>query len=155
VRVLLWEVIYSNVRRSWSGGGSGFLTRPWEKIFYDKHVYRDHQPADEFYNVAKNLVEGLKTVFLHGDYTQVLGFVQWLLRRPDTPYDMADRIEAALQESGAAYSVFDRDTIVPIGSDAERETLVCAFADVSASEFNGARAHLRNAGSELTAGSYG
>ena len=60
--------------------------------------------------------------------------------------DMADRIEAALQESGAAYSVFDRDTIVPIGSDAERETLVCAFADVSASEFNGARAHLRNAG---------
>jgi hypothetical protein len=44
---------------------------------------------------------------------------------------------------------------IPIGSDAERETLARAFADVAAFEFHGARAHLRNAGSELTAGNYG
>jgi hypothetical protein len=51
--------------------------------------------------------------------------------------------------------VFDRDTIIPIGSEAERDTLARAFADVAASEFHGARSHLRNAGSELTAGNYG
>ena len=59
------------------------------------------------------------------------------------------------RKSRAAYAVFEDDTIVPIGSDAERETLARAFADVAASEFNGARMHLRNAGSELMASNYG
>jgi hypothetical protein len=44
--------------------------------------------------------------------------------------------------------------ILPIASEAERLTLNRAFADLAASEFHGARAHLRDAGAALTAGDY-
>jgi hypothetical protein len=78
-----------------------------------------------------------------------------VLRHEAKPYQLETKVEDALRVSRAAYAVFDGDTIIPIGSDAERGTLTRAFADLSASEFHGARAHLRNAGSELTAGNYG
>jgi hypothetical protein len=68
---------------------------------------------------------------------------------------LVEDVNHALYITGAAYAVFDRDTIMPIGSEAERDTLARAFADVAASEFHGARVHLRKAGSELTAGNYG
>jgi hypothetical protein len=77
-----------------------------------------------------------------------------VLRHEEKPYRLEIEVAEALRASRAAYAVFDNDTIVPIGSDTERETLARAFADVAASEFNGARAHLRNAGSELTACKY-
>jgi hypothetical protein len=48
--------------------------------------------------------------------------------------------------------VLEKRTIVPIGSDTELETLKRAFADLAATEFHGARAHLRSAATELTAG---
>ena len=80
--------------------------------------------------------------------------MQWILRDRECPAGLADHVETALRRSRAAYAVFDGDTIIPIGSDAERETVTRAFADLAASEFHGARAHLRSAGSELTAGNY-
>jgi hypothetical protein len=94
-------------------------------------------------------------MFMGGDYVTVFGFIQWVLRHDAKPYGLEIEVDGALRESHAAYAVFEDDTIIPIGSDAERETLARAFADVAASEFHGARAHLRNAGSELTAGNYG
>ena len=45
-------------------------------------------------------------------------------------------------------------TAIRFASDIEYQTLESAFADLSAIEFNGAEAHLRNAGSELTAGNF-
>jgi hypothetical protein len=91
---------------------------------------------------------------LQGDYVTVFGFVQWVLRHEAKPYQLEIGVDDALRASRAAYAVFDNDTIIPIGSEAERETLARAFADIATSEFHGARAHLRNAGSELTAGNY-
>jgi hypothetical protein len=90
-----------------------------------------------------------------GNYLEIFGFVQWVLRHQAKPHQLEINVEEALRTSRAAYGVFDTDTIVPIGSDAERETLARAFADVAASEFHGARSHLRKAGSELTADNYG
>jgi hypothetical protein len=97
----------------------------------------------------------VKQLIINENYLQVFGLLQWMLRQPEIPQRLHEDIEDALRQSRAAYAVFDRDTIIPVGSDAERETLARAFADVAASEFHGARAHLRNAGSELTAGNYG
>ena len=92
---------------------------------------------------------------MRGDYVAVLGFVQWVLRHKQKPRGLELEVNAALRASRAAYALFDNDTIIPVGSDAERDTLARAFADVAVSEFHGARAHLRSAGSELTAGNYG
>lgn len=93
-------------------------------------------------------------MFFHGNYRGVLGFIQWILRAQNSGSNLHEHVEAALRESRAAYRVFDSDTIVPIESDAEEQTLKLAFADVTASEFRGARSHLREAGSKLTEGDY-
>ena len=57
-----------------------------------------------------------------------------------------------MEKARVAYRVFDNDTIAPIGSEVEREVLEQAFADLAAAEFHGARAHLRSAAEQLTAG---
>jgi hypothetical protein len=67
---------------------------------------------------------------------------------------LSERINRELATAGAAYHVVDGDTIAPIGSEVERETIMRTFVDLAASEFNGARAHLRKAAEELTAGRY-
>jgi hypothetical protein len=123
-------------------------------ILYDWHVIRCFEPADEFVPSYEYWLDELKPLFMEGHYTKVFGFLQWVLRHETKLYGLDIGVDMALRESRAAYSLFENDTIIPIGSDAERETLARAFADAAASEFHGARAHLRNAGSELTAGDY-
>src|SRR5207244_52151 len=63
-------------------------------------------------------------------------------------------ISVALQVGRAAYRVVDGDTIVPIGSEAEREAITRAFTDLAATEFHGARTHLRGAAAKLAEGHY-
>jgi hypothetical protein len=135
--------------------GHRYLNGPFVQLLYDWHVTRRFKAADEFSDSNAYWTNELKAMFMGGDYVTVFGFIQWVLRHDAKPYGLEIEVDGALRESHAAYAVFEDDTIIPIGSDAERETLARAFADVAASEFHGARAHLRNAGSELTAGNYG
>jgi hypothetical protein len=110
--------------------------------------------SDEFYNNPKELIAKAKAVFEKGEYTAVFGWLQWVLRHPNVPSDLAQGIDDALRGGRAAYQLIDEDTIVPIGSDAEKANLERAFADLAASEFHGAHGHLRSAAEELTAGHY-
>ena len=145
--IRLWEKLHSSFN---SDNHSN-----WDEILRRKHVYRDLRPHDEFPMIRLSVRSEVKQLIINENYLQVFGLLQWMLRQPEIPQRLHEDIEDALRQSRAAYAVFDRDTIIPVGSDAERETLARAFADVAASESHGARAHLRNAGSELTAGEYG
>jgi hypothetical protein len=158
LRALLWAV-FLNVLQESSSVGDHYDQRdvgePFLLLLRDWHVRRCFKPADEFTSSFDYWCEELKGVFMEGDYLEIFGLVQWALRHGEKPYQLEIEVDDALRESRAAYAVFEGDTIIPIGSDAEHGTLARAFADVAASEFHGARAHLRNAGSELTAGNYG
>jgi hypothetical protein len=156
LRARLWSVFFNVLRENSLGEyDQRDVQEPFLSLLYDCYVERWHRAADEFTSSFDYWIEELKSVFMKGDYIRVLGLVEWVLRHEMKPPRLEIDIENALLESRAAYALFDHDTIVPIGSDAQRETLVRAFADVAVSEFHGARAHLRNAGSELTAGNYG
>ena len=154
LRALLWNIFFRELGSELEEGGR-YLSEPIVTLLYEWHVKRQFKAADEFSPNYLDWVEKLKPVFMEGDYVEIFGFVQWALRHPFKPDQLEIEVDEALRASRAAYALFDRDTIVPIGSDAEREALGRAFADIAASEFHGARAHLRNAGSELTAGNYG
>lgn len=153
LRARLWETVYNSILTARTRDG-GELVKPWNILFYRKYVYRDHRPVDEFVNRARSLIDEVKAIFTRSYYVEIFGFIQWVLREDACPPDLANQVESVLRRCRAAYAVFEGNTIVPIGSDAERETLTRAFADVAASEFHGPRAHLRNAGSALTAGDY-
>jgi hypothetical protein len=152
LRTRLWSIFYKALENH---SANYCVQEPLLTILYDLHVERWCRPADEFTSSIGYWVVELKAVFMEGDYIQIFGLTQWMLRRRNQPYRLLEDLHYALHITRAAYAVFDRDTIIPIGSEAERDTLARAFADVAASEFHGARVHLRNAGSELTAGRYG
>jgi hypothetical protein len=157
LRALLWHVIHTHLYKATqypSMGGSSFLRPPWEGIFEYMHVARDHAMADEFENDARKLTAKVKQIFEKGDHVAMFGWLQYVLRLTTCPNRLADEIERALRIGRAAYRVLDRNTIVPIGSDAELATLKRAFADLAATEYHGARDHLRKAAEELTAGRY-
>jgi hypothetical protein len=157
LRARLWDVIFTHfegaIGRS-SMGGKPYFIDPWKGILEYMHVNRDHAMADEFENNARQLTVKVKQIFEKGDYVAIFGWLQYVLRLSTCPRTLADEIERALRIGGAAYRVLGRDTIVPIGSDAELETLKKAFADLAVAEFHGARDHLRKAAEELTAGRY-
>jgi hypothetical protein len=153
IRAALWDLTFQSItdhpldRGQWGT----FVEDPWRSILHYRHVYRLHRPTDEFNAEYKNVVAELKHLFIDSDYTQVLGFCQMVMRHGKCPYKFTEGVEAALRWGRAAYRVLDK-TIVPIGSEAELDTLRQAFADLAATEFYGARQHLKNAAEELTAG---
>jgi hypothetical protein len=151
LRVKLWQVLYADMRRSVDRNR---FFGDWENVLFDMHVDRYSRMPDEFNNNAQFNILELRTIFETGDYVKVFGTLQWILRHPVCPMWLSEQINRELSAAGAAYHVVDRDTIAPIGSDAERETIMRTFVDLAASEFNGARAHLRKAAEELTAGHY-
>jgi hypothetical protein len=160
LRAALWAVFYESfqgsVMRSQGGYTSTrpYFVPPWSQILYDKHVHRDHEMADEFDSHYDAVGPGLKAIFENGDYIEVFGLVQWVLRHPNCPYGLPERVERALTKSRAAYRLIEARTIVPIASAAEGKTIERALADVSTSEFRGARTHLLTAAAELTNGNY-
>ena len=155
LRAVLWAGIYHNLQASFYrtvDGDAEFLDQ-WENIFRWIHVDREHRMIDEFQNDFHALVKKTKATIETGDYLAVFGWIQYVLRH-GPPGAFADIIQAALKQGHAAYCVVDGDTIVPIASETDRETLQNAIADVAATEFHGARKHLREAAQNLTAGRY-
>lgn len=157
LRAHLWRVVYESIKAATSYpsmGGNGYLREEWESIFYDYHTLREHLAADEFRNDAKFLIGHAKLILTARGYISTFGFLQFVLRHKNCPYQFAGRIDWALRTGYAAYRVLEERTIVPISSEAELETLRCAFANLATTEFRGARSHLHSAGSHLTAGDY-
>jgi hypothetical protein len=152
LRALLWEAIYRSLERgSYPIQGVRQFLDSWENIFYALHVDREHKMVDDFRNDFRQLVAQTKAIIMNGDYVRIFGWIQYVLRC-GPPGNFPEEIQAALERTHAAYRVVDGDTIIPVGSEVESEALVRAFADLAATEFHGARKHLRNAATEFTAG---
>jgi hypothetical protein len=151
LRAGLWLAIYESLEQHTDR--SEFMS-PWGDIFRVMHVARDHEMIDDFVNDVQSLVHKTRAVFETGNYVAVFDWIQWVLRCGLAPSHLAKDIDFVLTAERAAYRIVDGDTIVPIGSEAELVTIEQAFADLAAAEFRGARAHLRKASEELTAGRY-
>jgi hypothetical protein len=155
LRALLWVEIHESLQESQVADIEGMhFADPWDRIFLALHVLRDHQMIDEFENDYEELTERTKDIIVKGDYIAVFGWIQWVLRRPDCPKEFAQNIDRALTRARAAYRVLDRNTIVPLGSEAEGKAIERAFTDLAVAEFHGANAHLRKAAEYLSAGHY-
>jgi hypothetical protein len=149
LRAVLWSYInqcledaseYHEYAGSYVGGA-------WKTILREEHVYRQHKMADDFDSEAKRIIPKVKAIFEQGDYLAIFGWLEFVLRHRSCPHNFAGRIEGILRYCKAAYRVIDGKVICPISSDTEHDTIVKAFADLSNTQFNGARAHLRKAAS--------
>jgi hypothetical protein len=156
LRARLWNKVYNDLSECTEGSdyGSSYFEKPWSTILRDEHVYHKYGMADDFKNDAKTLIQKTRTLFESGDYVQIFGWLEFVLKHPARPAPFAKTIENILVNCRAAYRVVDVTVICPISSEVEHAAIVKAFADLAATQFNGARKHLRDAASHLTAGKY-
>jgi hypothetical protein len=154
-RAVLWNDLHHRFEdHRESITGTLCVGDPWGAILRDVHVYRDHRPIDDFPTGYYDPVDAVKKIIFHGEWSEVLGWLEFVLKRRSCPDDFAAVVDGIMRYCRLAYGVFDGVVICPIGSDADRATIEGAFADLAATKFHGARAHLRMAAEELTAGHY-
>jgi hypothetical protein len=156
LRATLWDMVLESIEESTHRDSfvGTYIDGPWHDILLDRHIFRLHKMRNDFINSFKTNRDELQLLFETGDYVQVFGFLQTVIRHPRCPPRFAEQVDETLKHARAAYRVVDK-TIMPIGSVAELGAIKQAFADLAAAEFNGARAHLGKASEELTAGRYG
>ncbi|MCK1391622.1 hypothetical protein [Bradyrhizobium sp. 1] len=156
LRALLWARIHSYLEDAiqYDDYTRGTFRAPWSTIFKDEFVYRQHKMADRYENYADEQITSLRDLFEKGSYLAIFGWLEFVLKHPACPGRLPQQVENILRHCRAAYRVIDDVVICPIGSEAEHATVTKAFADLASTQFNGARAHLRNAATQLTAGAY-
>lgn len=147
----LWGLVFkeidsSRIQHYWIGG-------IWKEILHDYWIESQNRPADEFTNRAENLIPWIKGVVLSSNYVWPLNFLEFVIRHPLAEPIFSYRVNDILTRTSAAYRVFGQ-SIAPISSAEEGVTIAKAFADASSGGYVGAKAHLQNAASSLTAGRY-
>lgn len=152
-RAVLWAYIYEELKDSEVRGSEGsHLGDRWDTILRDEWIYRAHNAADEYPWRFPKIVERVKAQILGANWSSLLGWLEFVLKHPSRPDNFANQIDHYMQSCRLAYRVFDSIVICPICSEADRQTIEGAFADLAASEFHGARKHLSDAAGKLTAG---
>lgn len=157
LRAVLWgsvhESLTSHIRAPYSGASYSVIDEPWLRILKEIHILRRHRMIDDFDEDGNEQIQNVKEIFEHGDYVAIFDWLQEVLQR-DPPDGFTKRIRNSLIYCRAAYRVVDGNLIVPATSEAEVDTLKRAFADLAATEFHGARAHLRKSTELLTTGQW-
>jgi AbiJ N-terminal domain 4 len=126
-------------------------TGPWYEIFKDLHTDHFHYRIDKL--SLQGIVGKVGDLFEKGEYHQVYGWLEFVLKHPRCPRGFADRIQGILEQCRAPYRVED-GVIWSISSPEEEATIRKAISDTAQPQFGGARTHLKKAASELTQGNY-
>jgi hypothetical protein len=153
LRAVLWNYIHGELTSTARRETYLYLGKPWKDVLKSVHVYRDHLPADEFSTRLKDAMETVKDVLTIGDYAQIYGWLQFVLRQKPTE-EFAKRIDSILRYCRAPYRVIDAEVICPVASESEAETITKAFVDLKGGGLTGSREHLKSAVGELTVGNF-
>jgi hypothetical protein len=84
LRARLWNKVYNDLSEcvEITDYGSSYLDKPWSTILRDEHVYHKHGMVDDFKNDSKVLTQNLRTLFGSGDYVQIFGWLEFILKHP-------------------------------------------------------------------------
>lgn len=155
MRALLFDVFHGRIEANKRVEANYYRVQGWLKtVLKDFWVRRMHRMSDEFSSKATIVADWVKEIFTRGEYTRVLGFVEFVLRHPECPTILADQVDRALADARSPYRIVDGDTVAPLVDEAQRESIQRAFRDLNANTLSGARAHLRAAADELNAGNW-
>lgn len=158
MRSYLWLVVYSRLEKATEhsgmyGGGDPWLNKEWESILRSYWILHEHRFADEFDNDAAWWKNYLGKIFKKGDYIEVLGFLQFVLRGSVHLYKFAEEVDLAFVRARSAYRVVG-STIMPLATEEEGRVVVAAFKELEGKGLEGARSHLRQAGEFLSVGAW-
>jgi hypothetical protein len=151
----LWSVVYAYLAEAKThvDYGDSVVGSPWRNILKRWYVLHENYLSDEIPTKHSTVLGNVKKIVTSPDYLVVFEFLQFVIRDYDCPREFKGGIHYALESTQAAYRIVDK-TIVPFASEAEGGALLQAFADLSSSDYNGARVHLKMAAEHVTAGKY-
>lgn len=152
----LWNYVWQRLNKDLEQMeyGPDRIRGNWRRVLTDMHVFRDGGMADEFEDHFDKMASHVKGIVTSGDYIKVFGFLQWVMRHRNAPFEFSEAIDRILIRCRAAYRVVGGQTIIPLGSDQERDAIERALASTGIPEFRGARSHLQQAASDLSAGQF-
>lgn len=153
LRVLLWNVMFSEMRGESDGSAHIYYIGNWALILQDIHVRIYKQMADEFRPYAKQVDPALRAVFEEGTINRLFDLLEYLLRHRLARSSFKQAIANAFVEARAAYRVVG-GLITPIASEHDAATLVSAFKAVEGAGLEGARTHLERAVKHLRTGNW-
>ncbi len=132
---------------------SHYLPTGWDNAFRTLWVDRlgDLSPAFDI-SKQRNFTR-LQQLFSESKHYEVYGIVQQLIRSArDTAFTA--RVERILAEEHSAFRLVDGDTLVPFASERDAETVLNSLSDMERAGFKGARQHLKEAATSLSAGNF-
>lgn len=129
LRALLWALVHDEIERS-TAPASGRLMEPWHTILADEFVLHRHGMIDDLPSLWADYRPALKRLFSDGDYVEIFGFLEWVLRDRQTPRALAGKIDWVLRHAHAAYRVADGRTIVAQNQDQPRPPARLRLADL-------------------------
>lgn len=153
LRARLWQIFLIHVDDEMGAIGLRTNLGPiWRTLFKDYCVSKLGMFSDEVGDRRTDFIDRLKPSFQQGQYSEVLGTVEWFVRRASES-SLRKLVQSVLEEEYCAYRLIDL-SIVPIATAEEGRVFVTALSDLSRPQLGGARAHLLQAGSMLTAGKF-
>lgn len=154
MRARLWAVIYGSVDSTVAHATySRLLGSRWERVLRGYSLDVLHRFVDDFDRNVVPWEKELRGLFEAGDYIMIFEFLQYVVRHRDCPQGLAAQIQSALIQSRSAYRIIE-DTVVPVGSQEEAETVRRAFGDLETPGLAGAKVHLSSAAAALTKGQW-
>lgn len=155
MRALLWNVFFEVIDRNKKPIDNYRRINGWLKeVLLAFWIRRAHRMPDNFNDKFTETVPWVKDIFVNGNYTQIFGFVEFVIRHPSCPVSLPPKIDEALLEVKSAYRIVDGDTVTPVASDEEAAAIGAAFKSLSLTELSGSRVHLKKAAEELAAGNW-
>lgn len=150
IKARLWAFIYKDIEEYQSLGTLDDPVREASRVFA---VERLNMFLDDWNDGVRWTIETWRWYFRpEASYTDTLGFMEWYARyMEDSEVDRF--IDAVLTQERSAYRFIDQ-SIVPLASPEEGETVLNAINAAAQAGLSGAKAHLLNASSNLTAGKY-
>ena len=106
LRAMLWNYVHDVV-----GTYNGSVTDPWRRALLHFHVRHQHLMVDDFDSSwwgRAGQAQKLRRILEKGDYLEVYGFLQFMLR--EDLYKFNSAIEVILRRERAGYRVVNGDT---------------------------------------------
>ena len=159
-RVEIWNKLYECIEKSCvypdSFDGPRYVGGDWAEILRSKHLEHDIFPLDELQYEYWAMGDGLRSCMETLPFNKVFDLIQFILRHPSCPPDLAAMMKGVFSRCRLAYTIDEGEppTIVPAVTPEEGRVVVEALHSLREAGLDGAASHLRNASKCVNAGDW-
>ena len=153
-RTHIWNVFYLYITSTGVPSYSSYVDESiellgddWEAILYEKHLWIDNRPLENWNSVLYNHIVTIRESVQTLAHNEVFDLIQFVLRHPKCPSGILGCIKEVFERDRLAYTIDEGPptTIIPAVTREEGNTIVAAMTTLRDAGLGGSVEHLRNA----------